>query len=368
MEWFEIEHAGRLDTPSLAIYKNRMEQNIDSFIGMCADTNRLRPHVKTNKIKEVCQVMMQKGITRFKSATLAELEMLCSISVPDVLLAYPLVGANINHFIGLQKQYPKTQLSFLVDNDTIVPILEKAFSDAGLTGNIFIDVNVGMNRTGCKVENIAQLFTTIKDAKHLSALGFHAYDGHIHDGNPQERCAVSKQGTNSLRAFKKQLEEAENKIFQLVIGGSPTFACYLDDEDVQLSPGTFVFWDYSYKTHYPELPFDYAALVLTRIISILDEQHICLDLGHKAVASEMTQPRVSFLNLNGTTIVSQSEEHLVVRVPDTSSLHIGTVIYAVPIHICPTVSLYDKANIIENNQVIGQWDIVARKRFLTTIQ
>lgn len=364
MQWFEIKDTAQLLTPSLVIYKDRMERNIDNLIGMCGDAARYRPHVKTNKMAEVCTAMMQRGISKFKCATLAELQMLCKAGAADVLLAYPLVGANIDAFIYLQRSFPKVTLSFLVDNVSVIPQLAKSFAAESMQGNVFIDVNVGMNRTGCSIGNIADLTSAIEASAHLTLLGFHGYDGHIHDSSKDERCKQSVRCTEELRNFRKETAQQLGRPLQLVIGGSPSFACYLDDKDIQLSPGTFVFWDRNYKTHYPELPFDYAALVVTRVISILDKQHICLDLGHKAIASEMPQPRVAFLNLDEAVIVSQSEEHLVVRVPDTSSLKPGAIIYGIPAHICPTVALHDKASVVEKNNIIGRWEVVARTRFV----
>jgi hypothetical protein len=37
----------------------------------------------------------------------------------------------------------------------------------------------------------------------------------------------------------------------------------------------------------PDLPFDIAAVLLVRVISIIDEITLCLDLGHKAISSEI---------------------------------------------------------------------------------
>ena len=56
------------------------------------NVDNLRPHVKTNKIAEVCRMMMDAGITKFKCATIAEAEMLAIINAKDVLLAYQPTG------------------------------------------------------------------------------------------------------------------------------------------------------------------------------------------------------------------------------------------------------------------------------------
>ena len=41
---------------------------------------------------------------------------------------------------------------------------------------------------------------------------------------------------------------------------------------------------------YPDMPFKVAALLITRVISVLDEHHVCVDLGYKAVARKVLCP------------------------------------------------------------------------------
>jgi D-serine deaminase-like pyridoxal phosphate-dependent protein len=126
-----------------------------------------------------------------------------------------------------------------------------------------------------------------------------------------------------------------------------------------------VYWDWGYKHQLPDEPFEYAALVATRVISIVDEQTITTDLGHKSIAAENPLPRVHFLNAPDVTPYAQSEEHLVVKVTDSSAFKVGDVLYGVPVHICPTVALYNKAVVVENNEAVTTWKVVARDRSLT---
>jgi D-serine deaminase-like pyridoxal phosphate-dependent protein len=103
-------------------------------------------------------------------------------------------------------------------------------------------------------------------------------------------------------------------------------------------------------------------LVISRVISIIDEHTICTDLGHKSVAAENPLPRVHFLNAPDAIPVGQSEEHLILKVPDASGYSLGDVLYGVPVHICPTVALYEKAIVIENNRATAAWQVIARNR------
>jgi D-serine deaminase-like pyridoxal phosphate-dependent protein len=63
----------------------------------------------------------------------------------------------------------------------------------------------------------------------------------------------------------------------------------------------------------PDLDFLPAALVLTRVVSKPGPRRLCLDLGHKAVASEGPQPRVIFPELSDAQAVAHNEEHLVIE-------------------------------------------------------
>ncbi len=113
---------------------------------------------------------------------------------------------------------------------------------------------------------------------------------------------------------------------------------------------------------FPDQKFQYAALVISRIISKIGTDKICVDLGHKSVAAENPFPRVHFLNLPNAKQIGQSEEHLVLEVENNRDLEIGKVLYGVPKHICPTCALYEKAFVVEKGKVETVWRVVARDR------
>src|ERR1700750_934200 len=114
--WYIINDIEKLDTPALVIYPERVKENIVILKSMIDDVSRLRPHVKTHKSKEAALLMLDAGITKFKCATIAEAEMLGMANAPDVLLAYQPVGPKLERFIKLNKVYPATKFSCLVDN------------------------------------------------------------------------------------------------------------------------------------------------------------------------------------------------------------------------------------------------------------
>ena len=109
MHWYEINNIATIDSPALVIYQERVLENISCLKQMVNNkVDRLRPHVKTNKIAEVCQMMRDAGIYKFKCATIAEAEMLAMIGAEDVLLAFQPVGPMVNRLVQLSIKYPST--------------------------------------------------------------------------------------------------------------------------------------------------------------------------------------------------------------------------------------------------------------------
>ena len=52
--WFEIANIETVDSPSVALYLEHLKSNIDEMTALVhGKTNRLMPHVKTNKMPEV---------------------------------------------------------------------------------------------------------------------------------------------------------------------------------------------------------------------------------------------------------------------------------------------------------------------------
>jgi D-serine deaminase-like pyridoxal phosphate-dependent protein len=168
-----------------------------------------------------------------------------------------------------------------------------------------------------------------------------------------------------VRALREELVQAGLPVPAIVAGGSPTFPRHARRGDVQCSPGTCLLWDQAYATKLPDLEFQPAALVLTRVISRPGPNLLCLDLGHKAVAAESPPPRVNLLNLPDARPVAHHEEHLVVETARAGAFGVGHCFYGVPWHICPTVALYAEAVIVKEGRAQGTWKIAARDRRLT---
>jgi len=365
--WYIVNDIENLDTPVLVVYPERVKHNIGILKSMIDDVARLRPHAKTYKNKEVTLLMLESGISKFKCATIPEAEMLAMCKAPDVLLAYQPIGPKLKRFVQLVLTYPDTKFSCLVDNiGAAVEISEAAIKNK-IHMPVYIDLNVGMNRTGIAPRNEAlQLYVDCDLLPGIKPIGLHAYDGHLHNANLNTRtqqCDECFEPVSKLQADLKHLGYNEPVI---IAGGSPTFPIHAKRKRIECSPGTFVYWDKGYLTELPEQSFLTAALVVSRVISLPDETKLCLDLGHKSVAAEKELAnRVFFLNAPELAMIGQSEEHLVADGGKGHSYKVGDVLYGLPYHICPTIALYERVITIENNKTSSEWKNIARDRKIT---
>lgn len=361
---YHITNIDELDSPALVFYPALIKENIDAAITMVGDVQRLRPHVKTHKSADITRLMLTAGIQKFKCATIAEAEMLAQCGAGDVLLAYQPIGPKLQRLVQLTQQYPRTQFSCLIDNADSAMAIAKAFAQEGKTIPAYIDLNIGQNRTGILPgEKAGQLYNYCAQLTGLAMAGLHAYDGHIRDKDMKTRTATVEAAFAPVAAMRTHLQSMGYHDITVIAGGSPSFPVHAQRKEVECSPGTFVLWDQGYSDRCPEQPFKTAAWLITRVVSLPAENLICVDLGHKSVSAENEiGSRVYFPEAPGLKAVGQSEEHLVLEAGAGHSYKVGDVLYGVPVHVCPTVALYERAFVVEEGKVTGEWEITSRKR------
>lgn len=364
MEWFEVSNIDQVDSPALIVFPERIKKNIEILKSMLPDANRLRLHVKTHKSAEVTKILLEAGFTQFKCATIAEAEMLAEAKAPDVLMAYQPIGPKANRLAELVKAFPKTKFSCLVDNEIVADHLNSIFKKINYRLPVYIDLNIGMDRTGIKPGSAAEsLYKKCQSKDGIITVGLHAYDGHLRDEDLKVRTEKCNKGFEPVFEMQRNLVNAGLPEPIIVVGGTTTFPIHAKREKVVCSPGTFIYWDKGYHDRFQEQPFEFAAVLVTRVISKPTEDSICVDLGHKAVASEnVLTGRVHFLNAKNLEPIGHSEEHLVLKVIGENTYKVGDVLYGVPFHICPTVALHDSVIVIASNKAVARWSNLSRNR------
>ncbi|MGX5818768.1 D-TA family PLP-dependent enzyme [Chitinophaga lutea] len=375
---YALQDPGSIASPALLVYRDIATENIRRMIAMAGGPERLMPHVKTHKMAPLVAEQLQQGITRFKCATFAEAQMLAEAGAKDILMAYQLNSPTAEAFAMLAFRFQKIRFASLVDNIASARLLNDIWEKAAASrkpigflpsaapvpqkARVYIDIDCGQHRTGIAPSGAAALWRELQALPHVEVAGLHAYDGHIRETDMTERTRQCNEAFAPVAELARQMGDVE-----IIAGGSPTFPIHLQRPGVICSPGTSILWDEGYRTSCPEQDFTPAALLLTRVISKPQEGYITLDLGHKAVSAENPiTKRVFFKNLGEYEVISQSEEHLVVKTPQAASIQVGDVLYGLPYHVCPTVALYNEATVIRDGKAIASWPIARGRRILNT--
>lgn len=365
-DWFRIANENDAPSPALLLYPERIEENLRRMIARAGGPGRLRPHVKTHKLPQIVKMKLAAGITKFKTATIAEAEMTAAAGGRDILLAYQPVGPNIRRLIELIRRFRDTRFLALVDNEDSIAQLSAAATAAHVTLDLLVDLNVGMNRTGIAPgPDSFALYQRLARCPGLRAAGLHAYDGHLRNADHAALQRDAESAFASVQRLQREIEALGLTVPLIIASGTPTFPILATHGNVEVGAGTTVLWDFGQAEVSPDLDFLHAAVLLTRVVSRPTVNRLCLDLGHKAVASEMPPPRVRFFGLEDAPAVMHSEEHLVIETPRAAAFPVGTVLYGLPRHVCPTVALHSEVFIVRQGAWQECWPVAARARRLT---
>ncbi|MEQ8855353.1 D-TA family PLP-dependent enzyme [Gimesia sp.] len=366
---YQIEDTSQIISPGMIIFKDLVEENLKQMIALVGNPDRLRPHCKTHKMREVIELELSLGIKKHKAATFAEAEMLAETGVKDICLAYNLVGPNIARAIEFRTRWPDVSLQVTADHPTPIEQLGTAMTEAGLEIEVLLDLNTGQNRTGIVPGDAAvELYQLIANTPGLIPAGLHVYDGQNHQVDFHEREVAVKEVWHHVSRLRDQLLLEGLKVPRIVAGATGSFPIFasIDDPAIEVCPGTCVFHDVGYGELFPDLKFKPAAMVLTRVISRPGPDRVTFDLGYKAIASDPAmEGRCRFPDLPDAKPVLQNEEHLVVLSERAGEFQPGDELLAIPRHVCPTSALHKSVTVVSGGKVIGQWNVAARDRFIT---
>src|SRR4051812_21004895 len=145
---YAVTGVEELLSPSLLFYADLIRHNIAAAVRLAGSPERLRPHVKTHKTREIVGLELGLGITKHKCATLAEAAMLADCGAPDVLIAYPLVGPNTARLADLAAEHPATRFAVIADHEVPIRALANAAAARRQSIDVLLDLNVGQDRTG----------------------------------------------------------------------------------------------------------------------------------------------------------------------------------------------------------------------------
>ena len=365
---YDFEESGSVRTPALVIYPELVDGNIRATLGLLGgDAGRWRPHVKTSKLVYTMRRLVAHGVRQVKCATPLELLTACEAGVDDAVLAYGVADVHAARVIEIARQFPQVRVSTIVEHPS------QLASWRGSPVGVFIDIDVGMHRTGIDVANVPGIVALARAIVEsgVEFRGLHGYDGHAGSLPAATAEASIHRGYDKLIAAAAVVRTAGLEVGEVITAGTPAFPMTLSYRGFQaaglthrVSPGTVVYCD---ATAIPELPasagYRPAALVLTTVVSRPHPGRVTCDAGHKTVSADAGVPTCGVVGRDDLKPAKPSEEHLPIEVPETSRApELGERLFLVPRHVCPTVNNFDHALIVEHGHLVGVERVTARGR------
>jgi D-serine deaminase-like pyridoxal phosphate-dependent protein len=217
-----------------------------------------------------------------------------------------------------------------------------AAASAGLK-YVFIDVNVGLPRCGCKPSDAGHL---ADDARHrgLVVRGVMGYEGHLMAMSDRSEQRVK------VRQAMEKLTVASLLVGADIISAGGTDTYDLHDQVTEVQAGTYALMDtyYGGRGH----PFRQACFVLATVIAS-NEGYAVADAGLKTQGMDHGNP-----SIEGATVHFMSDEHITFTRQIRPT--IGDRVKVIPAHIDPTMAMHEVAWLVRGDDVIDRWPIDLR--------
>src|SRR6185437_8858528 len=325
-----------METPCFVILEDAVMANLERTAAAAGGIGRLMPHVKTHRAPWLVARMLACGVTGFKTATPAEIEMALAAGAPQVVWAYPTVNrAAIARVIRAATAHPAARVDGLVDSDEGLAAWEAELAaQPAANVRLRVDLDPGLGRTG-----IAMTGAALDLARGVTAAGafggWHVYDGHIHDADRAVRARRVDEIAARLRALLADARDA-GLDGDVIAGGSYSFNLWPADLVARVSPGSFTYSSSEHAADLADLGWRIAGYVVATVISVRDGA-ATLDAGAKAISPD--KPMTERFAGAGA-IRFMNEEHVVVA---SDRLRVGERVALVPRHACTAAYLYERA-------------------------
>jgi D-serine deaminase-like pyridoxal phosphate-dependent protein len=363
---YSVADPDALETPAMLLFQDMMDHNIRSVCEIAGGGENLMVHVKTHKSEAVARRQLESDINGFKCATLKELEMVLQAGARNAILSYPQVQERkIERLCDLASSWPDAWIATIISSPRHLEMLSTVAARREQSLRVMLDLDAGMHRTGIEFgPDAAKLYREIAADPFLQPSGFHLYDGHNDFSDVLRRETAARRNIDSLQELQRQMESAGIPVPCVVAGCSFSFPFYARTEGMFGSPGTVIYWDGGFSTAMPDMPFRWAALILTQVVDRYpDVGTVTTDLGYKGVSSDLAlEERASLLGRDAAQLIQQSEEHGVFRIPGELPV-VGDYLLAVPGHICSTTILYPGVHVIDGDGNVVDYHVhTARDR------
>lgn len=163
-----------LDTPCLLLDYNIMLNNMKQMHEFITKYKKgIRPHVKSHKCSRLAGLQIEHGAKGLCVVNLSEALKLFQTGFDNILITRPIVEMNkmleVINLVKLGKN-----VTVVLDNKDLIDVYDEIAGQANIKLKIFLDINVGLGRTGFSPDRVLEASDKIKNKKHICIKGIQA--------------------------------------------------------------------------------------------------------------------------------------------------------------------------------------------------
>ena len=359
-------HIHELSTPALTIDLDVLERNLSAMADLCRKQGvGLRPHTKTHKTPEVAQRQIDLGAVGLTVAKVGEAEVMAAAGFDDILVAYPIFGAEKLRRLAEVALTRRVLVS--LDSEATAHELSRAATARGATVGVLVEFDVGVHRCGLEPgPACAELGKRIARMPGLRLRGLMTYFGNVW-GTAEERRAEATQVAPRVAKALEAFHEAQLPT-EIVSGGSTPSAefAHLVPGITEIRPGTYVYNDMN--TYYQGACRleDCAGRVVTTVVSTAVPGRAIIDAGSKTLSSDLlgSGPKTGYgyvVEAPDAALIKLNEEHgLLDIMKSVHKFRVGERLTIIPNHVCTCVNMHDEVFPHRQGEVQACWRVAAR--------
>jgi D-serine deaminase-like pyridoxal phosphate-dependent protein len=355
--------ADAIETPALVLDLAAFEHNLDAMADAVAASGlRLRPHAKSHKCGAIARAQIARGAVGICCQKTDEALAFVDAGIADVLVTNEVVAPA--KLARLAEAARRAHIGLLVDCAAGVRAASAAAAAAGVTLDLYVEVDVGAHRCGVAPEDAGPLAACIAACPAVRYAGLHCYHGAAqHLRAPAERSAAIAAATAAVRAAQSSVARAG--LDAGIVTGAGTGTWMLErDSGVwnELQPGSYPFMDADYARNAAgprDVAFEQSLFVHASVMSVPAPERAVCDAGLKSFAFDSGPPLVH--GRPGLAYAKASDEHGVLAVEaGARAPELGERLRLVPGHVDPTFNLYDWVVAVRDGRVEALWPVDAR--------
>jgi D-serine deaminase-like pyridoxal phosphate-dependent protein len=297
----------------------------------------LRPHVKAFKSTALAAELAAAGHRAFCAATPREIEGMVAAGLgDDLLLANETLDTE-----RLGRLSDIARITVAVDSDATLDAAHR-----GGIRSILIDVEVGLPRCGCDVDDAGRLADRARAAG-LEVRGVMGYEGHLM--MVKER----QERVERVRGAMEILLRAHEVVGGDIVSGGGTGTYDTNTWCTELQAGSYLLMDTQYDEL--DLPFEKALSVLATVISVSAKGWIVIDAGLKSLGMDHGNP-----SWDHGDVFFCSDEHTTLLPREPGGWTVGDRTTIWPAHVDPTVARHQQLWVTDGGAVLDRWDVDLR--------